>query len=361
MSFQPTAFARSAVKGFTIQENLVGLPVLLDILSRPRFHESEGEKYMIGKYLAPLPGATFDDHGNIWVQIGDEPVTMFSAHTDTVHKKTALNVAYKLHTSKDHMLTVKGGGVLGADCGTGIWMMLNLIANETPGLYIFHRAEELGRQGSEAIAKDPALAARLQGIKHCVAFDRKDTTSVITHQLGSRCCSAEFAKALAAQLSLGAPAWREDDTGSFTDSASYTHIIPECTNLSVGYYDQHTTGESQNLPFASWMANRLLEIDWANLPAVRDPAIIDEDDDFWPQSWGNYTSSRRTSLYGTADALPKNLDDEAEHELLTSLIKNFPAEFADFLIERRYSLAEMAEELEVTYDCDTSYLLDMLP
>jgi hypothetical protein len=344
--------------------------VLVDILSYPRFHDTEGEALIIDKYLRPLPGAEFDAYGNIWVQIGEDPTTLFSAHTDTVHKKTAAPVRYPLVTSDDKMLTVEDGGVLGADCGTGIWLMLNMIESKVPGLYIFHRAEELGRQGSESIASDPELVAKFTGIKHCVAFDRKATSSVITHQLSSRCCSSEFALALAAQLSLDAPAWVEDDTGSYTDSASYMHLIPECTNLSVGYYDQHTTNESQDLPFATWMANRLLVIDWANLPAVRDPSVVEEDlFGDWYAGYGNKFATDaddpsplrgRRTLFGTAADIPTDLSATQEHSMLASVLKNFPAEVADFLMEQRFMLHEVVEELEATYDCDVAFILDQL-
>ena len=39
--------------------------------------------------------------------------------------------------------------------------------------------------------------------------------------------------------------WKTDTGGSFTDTANYTDIIPECTNLSCGYYNAHTQSEYQ--------------------------------------------------------------------------------------------------------------------
>lgn len=338
----------------------VSIEALLDILKRPRFDGTEGEAYLIDTYLRPLPGAEFDTYGNCWVQIGESPVTLFSSHTDTVHKKTATGT-YKLEQI-DGMLQVKGGGVLGADCGTGVWLMLNMIAAQVPGLYIFHRAEELGRIGSEAIAADPELVGRLAGIQHCVAFDRKATTSVITHQFGgTRCCSDAFAEALAEQLGADGHAFKLDDGGSYTDSASYMAFIPECTNLSVGYYDQHTMQECQDVGFACWLAHRLTQVDWANLPAERDPSVTEtlyEDD--W--DWTNYRSGRSgfsTQYHGTAAKLPK-LPPLADHAQLVELCTTYPSEIADILQTYNFSYRDIVEELEVTYDEDLSFLKDIL-
>ena len=42
---------------------------------------------------------------------------------------------------------------------------------------------------------------------------------------------------------------RPDDTGLFTDSANFIGVIKECTNISVGYYNEHSTSEIQNIQF----------------------------------------------------------------------------------------------------------------
>lgn len=360
MSFQLHTFEPQAVT-LPYTAPTVGLDVLIDILKRPRFDGSEGERYMIDTYLRPLPGIEFDSYGNGWLQIGDTPATLFSSHTDTVHKKAATEL-YELEVVQG-LLQVKGkkGGVLGADCGTGVWIMLNMIAAQVPGLYIFHRAEELGRIGSEAIAKDPELCARLAGIKHCVAFDRKATTSVITHQLGgTRCCSDAFAEALIAQLSTDDLQFKPDDGGSYTDSASYMDFIPECTNLSVGYYDQHTQHECQDVGFACWLVQRLIQVNWASLPAERDPAVVETlyGDDDW--HW-NYrpTTSTTPQFTGTAAQLPK-LGPLAEHAVLTELCSTYPSEIADILQTYNFSYCDIVEELEVTYAEDLSHLKDTL-
>lgn len=320
----------------------VNVEVLLDILRRPRFSGTEGESYVIEKYLKPIPGMTQDGYGNLWLVIRDgdkPPVTMFSSHTDTVHKRTAEGT-YKLR-AKSNWLSVKGGGVLGADCGTGIWLMLNLIKAKVPGLYVFHRDEEIGGRGSDFIAKNHA--SLLTNIKHCIAFDRKSTTHVITHQSGGRCCSDAFAEALAGMLNLGSGMQFEpNDGGTFTDSANYTHIIPECTNLSVGYYDQHTQEECQDVTFATALAMKLISIDFSQLPAERDPLAEDEEDD--DHLWAAY--------YRNTGIVPRRGNGNLRglySGTMQQLIESYPECVLDILTNDGWSKQDLAEYIGHAY------------
>lgn len=311
----------------TVAVTPVGVEVLLDILRRPRFSQTEGEAYIIDKYIAPLHGCTVDDYGNFWLDIadadGNPAVTMFSSHTDTVHKRSATDT-YKL-SLKGNWLAVAGGGVLGADCGTGVWIMLNLIAAGVPGLYVFHRDEEIGGGGSSYIAEN--LPGRLEGIKHCIAFDRKATSHVITHQGGSRCCSDAFANAFADLLNLGSGMeFEPNDGGSFTDSANYTHLIPECTNLSIGYYDQHTMEERQDLSFAAALVTKLISLPFDQLPAERDPKAEDEEDD-WHNYFRNYRRGSST----------------------VSLIERYPDAVADLLEQLGMEHTELEQYIADAY------------
>lgn len=275
----------------------VGVEVLLDILRRPRFSSTEGEAYVIDKYIRVLPDCIEDGYGNFWVEVpdadGNRAMTMFSSHTDTVHKRSATDT-YKL-SLKGNWLSAAGGGVLGADCGTGIWIMLNLIKAQVPGVYVFHRDEEIGGGGSVFVSRN--LDHKLEGIQHCIAFDRKGTSHVITHQGGSRCCSNAFAEAFAGMLNLGTGmTFAPNDGGSFTDSANYTEQIPECTNLSIGYYDQHTLEEKQDLSFVSALVIKLISLDFSQLPAERDPNAVDDEEDDWRNYFRqSYYSNSRVS------------------------------------------------------------------
>lgn len=326
-----TPFAKAVV------DTPVSVEVLLDIVRRPRFADSEGELYVIEKYIKTLPGIQMDTFGNFWLLLsqadGTEPTTLFSAHCDTVHKAKATGT-YKLNL-RDTLLTVKDGGVLGADDGTGIWIMLNLIKAKVPGLYIFHREEEIGGNGSDFIAKN--YARILDKYDRAIAFDRKGTTDIITHQGGERCCSDAFAEAFANQLNE-TPGFKfaGDDTGSFTDTKNYTKLIPECTNLAIGYYDQHTLHETQDLSFATRLVNRLIAVDWNDLPTVRDKTVVE---DSWAD-WANYKWSGSAKGYDNNTYTPaakREISAETEDlECMCDLLLDYPAEAAQILRDLGY-------------------------
>ena len=66
-----------------------------------------------------------------------------------------------------------------------------------------------------------------------------------------------------------------DDTGVYTDTAEFTGIIPECTNISVGYYSEHTDKEKLDVIHLQALADRCLRIDWDGLATKRDPSVHD--------------------------------------------------------------------------------------
>lgn len=248
---------------------------LLTILGYRRSARSDGEAAMIAQFIDPL-APDVDAYGNRFLTIanaeGDAPHVAFTAHTDTVHREIEgqmTDVVQALTTTHDgRMLGVERNQCLGADDGTGVWILLNLIKAGVPGLYCFFREEESGRLGSEWSAEHEPT--RYAGIDMMLSFDRAGTSDIITHQMGERCCSEEFALRLAAQLDpYGEMA--PDPTGSFTDSCSFTHLIPECTNVSVGYDAQHSRWETQDLSFCSWLVTRLLLVDWSDIPVAREP------------------------------------------------------------------------------------------
>ena len=245
---------------------------LFKILATQRPAGSESENQFVTDTLLSVPGAHQDEFGNVLIPVNcTKTRTMFSCHTDTVHPKPHADFINRLQYDgvKEHLFT-DGKSQLGADDGTGIWFMLNMIEAEVPGLYVFHREEEIGGTGSDASAELNKNYIESLGIERCIAFDRHYYSDVITHQ-GGRCASDEFAKALAAELNQ-TPGfdYKPDDSGVFTDSANYTHMIQECTNISVGYWAQHTVKETQDIGFAVKLLDRLIKVNWEALPTVRD-------------------------------------------------------------------------------------------
>ena len=242
------------------------MKLLKEILRYKRPAWSDSEERFVERFIEPLPTVEFDKFGNAFVTIGngDAPV-IFSAHIDTVHRESGMQI---VKTNKAGMLYSKGKDCLGADDGAGIWILLNLIKRGIEGTYIFHRAEEVGCKGAEHIAhtEEKWLAA----FQMCLAFDRRGLNSIVTHQMGLRCCSTDFAVALCEQLDMG---HLPDDSGVFTDNVEYTALIPEVTNISVGYEGAHGNRESLNPRYLSNLLDGLCAVDYSALPILRDPSI----------------------------------------------------------------------------------------
>jgi len=285
-----------------------------DMLTYMRPANSPAEKEFIGRYIDTIPNITQDGYGNRILRLGKSR-TLFSCHTDTVHSKSGKQ---KIVVDEIQGLIYKDDDQpLGADDCTGVFIMKHLIEAKVPGLYIFHREEEIGGLGSNYIvSKTPTL---LQGIDRAIAFDRKRDCSVITHQGWSRCCSDAFGTALAGQLTA---TYHLDDGGVFTDTANYTDIIPECTNISVGYENEHTKLESQCLTTLDALIPALKEVDWENLPTSRDPDAFDVDEKAWggghtsyyPKSSRGYNPPHRESGldWTTVNKADYDWRDEAE-------------------------------------------------
>lgn len=228
------------------------------------------EEAFINRYIDPL-NPNVDAFGNRWIDVGtDEPTVVWSSHTDTVHNRGGFQL---VEVNKRNIASLapkqKDSNCLGADCTTGVWLMLEMIEAGVPGRYIFHRDEENGGNGSKWIAtNNPSL---LHGIKYAIAFDRRGVTDVITHQ-GSKTCSQKFALSLCAALGGG---YKPNSNGMFTDTKNYRRLVPECTNISVGYYGAHSPKETQDLGHLKWLRDTLCQIDLSNLVVDRDPAEPD--------------------------------------------------------------------------------------
>jgi hypothetical protein len=205
--------------------------------------------------------------------------TLFSAHVDTVHSTSGRQCVEYDHEMGLMLKTQDAGKkdneCLGADDGAGVWVLLQMIKANVPGTYAFHYGEERGGVGSSAIAIEhrPWLAR----FDRAIAVDRKGTDNIITHQGWGRCCSDDFAKALAAQFNMAGQnhSFKPDSGGVFTDTANYTDDIPECTNLSCGYEAQHTHNESLDVEFLIRLKDAMLVVDWESLPTVRKAGEVD--------------------------------------------------------------------------------------
>lgn len=279
--------------------NSASVAELLDMLTYCRPAGGATEKLFIDKYIMPLDPEV-DDYGNLWVQVGKDPNILWSCHTDTMHHKDGRQfVKVDPETGLIELAKKKVGRCLGADDGAGCWLLIQMIRADIPGLYVFHREEERGGQGSSWVAYQAAHL--LEGIQMAVAFDRKGYDNIITHQMGQRCCSELFARQLGSLLGKD---YMPDSSGTFTDTANYADIISECTNVSVGYAHEHGPMETLDLPFIVSLRDKLIQTDFSGLTAHRDPSVVEWDD--WGDSWVK-TYRVRSPMVKLVEAMPEEI------------------------------------------------------
>lgn len=248
----------------------------------PNGHEAELIKHLPKDYK-------IDNFGNYYVKIG-ESKTCFTCHLDTADWKQK-DVKHRFNNG---YVKTDGTSILGADDKAGMTVILYMIEKKVPGYYFFFIGEEVGCQGSSKLATALWKAMNAKTITtypfdKVISFDRRGTNSVITHQMYGRCCSNEFANELSRQLNEAEPTfvYEPDNSGIMTDSAQFTEFISECTNISVGYYNEHTHNESQDIEHLQNLCRAVIHVKWDELPIKRDPDVIDEDEeDDYDEAYG---------------------------------------------------------------------------
>ena len=283
----------------------------LELTSRTYPNGTEEQLFPI--LHSTVDGLQTDEFGNLFIKIGESDV-MFTSHLDTA--TSALSPVK--HVIEENIIKTDGTSILGADDKAGVTVMLHMIKNNIPGLYYFFLGEEVGCIGSKKVA-EVQKKEKIEGINKVVSFDRRGTSSIITHQTSRRCCSEEFGEALSKQLNLAETSfdYKNDDTGVLTDSVQFISIYPECTNISVGYYSEHTFSERQDIDHLEKLAEACLKVNWSELPVKRDPSVTEyksyrsygsywDDDYAYGYGRSGYTSSWNSSS-GVTKAKTENV------------------------------------------------------
>jgi hypothetical protein len=224
-----------------------------------------------------------DEFGNLFIKIGESDV-MFTSHLDTATS----SLSEVVHVIDGVNIKTDGKSILGADDKAGVTIMLHMIENNIPGLYYFFLGEEVGCVGSRKVASK-YKEEKEEGINKVISFDRRGTTSIITYQSGSRCCSDKFGDELSRQLNLADDsfAYKNDTTGLLTDSIQFVKLYAECTNISVGYQNEHTYNEVQDIEHLEKLAEACLKVDWNSLPVDRDPSKTEYNYGSYGGGWGS--------------------------------------------------------------------------
>jgi hypothetical protein len=348
------------VKDYLNQTTIMNIKeTFLNLTKRTYPHGTEQDLF----HLLPQNIET-DEFGNKYITIGESPSTMFTSHLDTATSQ--LNDV--THTFDGNLIKTDGKTILGADDKAGVTIMLNMIEKNITGLYYFFLGEEVGCVGSRKLSQKHKTEP-IPHIKKVVSFDRRGVDSVITHQLGGRCCSNEFGNALAKELNKANETFKYivDPTGIYTDSAQFTSIYSECTNISVGYNFEHTSSEFQDIKHLELLSDAVLKVDWEGLPASRSTNDNDYEDYYSYRSpsrstktysvWDEEdypTTSKKSNNSWTTDYKFVDTDFDLEPSTVTVNKYNNQLVKVDFSNERLEYELDLIEDflhgLEVEYD-----------
>lgn len=221
----------------------------------------QGSEELLEQYL---PKDYKNDYiGNYYVQIGNSPSVMFTSHLDNKCEE----VIEVVHSFSKNIIRTDGGTILGADDKAGVSLMLDMIDNNVSGLYYFFIGEENGRVGSKNLSEYLKLNNDylFLDINKVISFDRQGYEDIIIEQLGKKSCSIEFASKLSKELNKNGLYYEPTKDGSFSDSYSFVDLYPECTNISVGYFNEHLETEYQDIDFLEKLSNICVDIDWNDL------------------------------------------------------------------------------------------------
>lgn len=237
------------------------LDILSTFLTLTQKTYPAGKEDQLKKYLPK--GIKKDKAGNYFIKIGTS-TTVFTCHLDTYGDEQE---SITHHVAATGYVFTDGFTILGADDKAGMTIMLYMIHHNIPGLYYFFIKEEIGGVGSkEALQHHTDLFSNYQRM---ISFDRSGTHDVITEQKSGRCCSDFFALALCEALNQEGLQYQPSPHGYFTDSDRFINVIPECTNISVGYYDEHTVDEHLDYFHLQKLAQACVFIEWELLPTLR--------------------------------------------------------------------------------------------
>jgi len=216
-------------------------------------------------------------------------------------------------------------------------VLLHMIENNVTGLYIFTTEEEVGCVGATEAAKH--LPSQ---ITQAITFDRKDTCSVISKMSFAECGSAEFIDSLASQLNSHGLNVAADPTGSTTDTEKFRATTNNHTNISAGYYDEHTPDERLDLGYLQKLMAAAVKVDWESLPDTKRP-------DPKPVSYGGWGGGYGSAGMRFADNLRTALDSSVDMiDALECLVLECEANITPRMVYSN-DLGEILEDLLERY------------
>lgn len=157
---------------------------------------------------------------------------LICAHYDTV-----VPMHQRVVPVKRHGIISNPHGVLGGDDRAGVFIAFELIKLGLPAHYAFFDMEECGGVGSNTFAREWSDWLR-DSVSCYIGLDRRGHADAATYN----CPSVEL-------LNIVERYGYHEAFGSFTDISNLENAVPKAgINLSVGFYNEHTSDESVFVP-----------------------------------------------------------------------------------------------------------------
>lgn len=237
-----------------------------------------GDESKLEKYLPT--GYKKDSVGNYYYEVGNSQ-TLFTSHLDT-YSKDYEKVNHVIDEKDPYKIKTDETTILGGDNKLGCSILIGMIQKGIPGTYYFFLGEEPilsgGCYGSkEALESNPEFFKKF---KRTIAFDRRMYGSIVVRQMGRMCCSMDFAKKIAEEFNIRGIKWdQEGGYGYYTDTAVFMDVIPECTNISAGGFDEHYKTEWVDLNYTWEVFKAAIDMNWESLPTVRQLEVRFKEED----------------------------------------------------------------------------------
>lgn len=237
-----------------------------------------GDESKLEKYLPT--GYKKDSVGNYYYEVGNSQ-TLFTSHLDTYSKEYE-KVNHVIDEKDPYKIKTDETTILGGDNKLGCSILIGMIQKGIPGTYYFFLGEEPilsgGCYGSkEALKSNPEFFKKF---KRTIAFDRRMYGSIVVRQMGRMCCSIDFAKKIAEEFNIRGIKWdQEGGYGYYTDTAVFMDVIPECTNISAGGFDEHYKTEWVDLNYTWEVFKAAIDMNWESLPTVRNLEVRFKEED----------------------------------------------------------------------------------
>lgn len=189
-------------------------------------------------------------NGNI-IGLNHNKAPLLSSHMDMVNTNyyiqnpnSQLTLTEKIDTNYNiRMYNFKDQTSLGADDKNGIWIILELLREGKDINFIFSHGEEGGCVGINQVISNSVIAKDIENkTTYCLVLDRSNSGDIIGYD-------NDYCVALDDKLESFAKENKFKYTtahGLCSDANSLSKLI-ECVNLSVGYYQAHTSTEFTNL------------------------------------------------------------------------------------------------------------------